>query len=124
VAEKEAEFDPETALAAFSTPEIAINPVAIAQMVQECIAAHPLIEVRCGRTVVKVHDQGDGIRVLAEGPDGPSSDRFDHVVNALWDGRLGIDQTLGFQPNRPWMHRLIPAAVRFDSLGIPFSGLS
>src|SRR6266446_5157165 len=45
-AEKEAEFDPAIALAAFSTPEIAINPSALARTVRECIAAHPLIEVR------------------------------------------------------------------------------
>ena len=33
-------------------------------------------------------------------------DRFDHVVNALWDGRLGLNEALGFRANRPWLHRL------------------
>src|SRR6516225_11041226 len=51
-AEKAGEFDQEIALAAISTPEIAINPVVLAQIVRERIAAHPLIEACCGRTVV------------------------------------------------------------------------
>ena len=33
-------------------------------------------------------------------------DCFDHVVNALWDGRLALNEALGFRANRPWLHRL------------------
>ena len=105
-AEREAEFDPVIALAAFSTPEIAINPLALAGTMRECIAAHPLIEVRCNRTIVGAEAERDGVRVLSNGQDGPSRDRFDHVVNALWDGRLGLDEALGYRANRPWLHRL------------------
>jgi glycine/D-amino acid oxidase-like deaminating enzyme len=105
-AEKEAEFDPAIALAVFSTPEIAINPSALAQTVRECIAAHPLIEVHCRRTIVRAEEERDGIRVWSDGKDGPSGDSFDHVVNALWDGRLGLNETLGFRADRPWLHRL------------------
>ena len=105
-ADKAAEFDPEMAVAAISTPEIAINPVALARTLRECIAAHPLIEVRCSRTVVGAQTEGDRICVLSEGPDGYSRDCFDHVVNALWDGRLGLNAALGFRAKRPWLHRL------------------
>ena len=105
-AEKAAEFDPEIALAAVSTPEIAINPVALAQILRECIAAHPLIEVRCGRTVLGAEMERDRICVLSDGRDGHSRDSFDHVVNALWDGRLKLNEALGFRANRPWLHRL------------------
>jgi glycine/D-amino acid oxidase-like deaminating enzyme len=105
-AEKEAEFDPAIALAAFSTPEIAINPQALARALRGCIAAHPLIEARCGRFIVGAEEERDGIHVLSNGQDGPSRDRFDHVVNALWDGRLGLNEALGFRANRPWLHRL------------------
>jgi glycine/D-amino acid oxidase-like deaminating enzyme len=104
--EKEAEFDPAVALAVFSTPEIAINPSALAQSVRECIAAHPLIEVRCRRTILRAEHERSGIRVVSNGRDGLSQDSFDHVVNALWDGRLGLDATLGFRAGRPWLHRL------------------
>jgi hypothetical protein len=27
-------------------------------------------------------------------------------VNALWDGRLGVNETLGIRTDRPWLHRL------------------
>lgn len=105
-AEKEADFDPAIALAVFSTPEIAINPSALAHTLRECIAAHPLIEARCNRTIVGAKEETDGIYVMSNGQDGSSWDRFDHVVNALWDGRLGLNEALGFRANRPWLHRL------------------
>ncbi len=105
-AEKAAEFDSELALAALSTPEIAINPVALAQSLQECIAAHPLIEVRCCRTVSGLKIERDRACVLSEGKDGNARDSFDCVVNALWDGRLKLNEAAGFRTNRPWLHRL------------------
>ena len=69
-AEKEMEFDPAIALAAISTPEIAINPVALAHKINECVTAHPLIEVRCDRTVVGGKEQRDGMEVHSEGQGG------------------------------------------------------
>jgi hypothetical protein len=27
-------------------------------------------------------------------------------VNALWDGRMALDETMGLKTNRPWLHRL------------------
>jgi glycine/D-amino acid oxidase-like deaminating enzyme len=105
-AEKEAAFDPEIALAAISTPEIAINPLALAQILRERIAAHPRIEVRCGHTISAATQERDGISVLSKEQDGSSRHRFDHVVNALWEGRLALNETLGYRANRPWLHRL------------------
>jgi hypothetical protein len=105
-AEKAKQFDPEIVLAAIATPEIAINPVALARSLRECITAHPLIEVRCTRTVLGAEIDGDEICVLSKGQDGRSRDRFDHVVNALWDGRLELNEALGFRTGRPWIHRL------------------
>ena len=105
-AEKETQFDPAIALAAISTPEIAINPVALAHKINECVTAHPLIEVRCGRTVVGGKEEHHGMEVHSEGQGGSARDCFDHVVNALWDGRLGLNEKLGFRVGRPYMHRL------------------
>jgi hypothetical protein len=105
-AEKATEFDPENALAAISTPEVAINPIALAQILREYIAVHPLIEVRCGRTVLGAEIEHDRICVLSDGHGGFSRDSFDQVVNALWDGRLKLNEALGFPANRPWLHRL------------------
>jgi glycine/D-amino acid oxidase-like deaminating enzyme len=105
-AEKAREFDPESTLAAVSTPEVAINPIALAQILREYIAAHPLIEVRCGRTVLGAEMGRDRVCVLSDGRDGHSRDSFDHIVNALWDGRLKLNEALGFRANRAWLHRL------------------
>jgi len=106
VAEREAEFDPAIAVAVFDTPEVAINPNELAHVLRACIAAHPRIEVRPNRTIVGAEEEREGIRVASDGQDGPSRERFDHVVNALWDGRLGINEAVGLRTNRPWLHRL------------------
>ena len=105
-AEKATEFDPQSTLAAVSTPEVAINPIALAQILREYIAAHSLIEVRCGCTILGAEMERDRICVLSDGRDGHSRDSFDHVVNALWDGRFKLNEALGFRANRPWLHRL------------------
>jgi hypothetical protein len=44
--------------------------------------------------------------VVTRDPGGTIRHRFDHVVNALWDGRLAIDEALALRPGRPWLHRL------------------
>jgi len=105
-AEKAEEFNPEIALVAVSSPEVAINPQALARLIRERIVSHPLIEIRCRRTIVGAEDQKNGLCVITDGQDGLSRDSFEHVVNALWDGRLGINELLGFKANRPWLHRL------------------
>jgi hypothetical protein len=103
--EREASFDPTACVAAFETPESAINPVALAAAVRSRINDDPAIEVRLGQVVVAVTEDDDRLVVESEGPDGRTGERFDHVVNALWDGRLAIDATLGLRPARPWLHR-------------------
>lgn len=104
-AERAAQFDPEVALAAFDTPEVAIDPVALARAVRQRIAAEPRIEVRPGHEVLSVQDDR-GFEVSLKTADGLSGERFTHVVNALWDGRFAIDEKLGLRPERSWMHRL------------------
>lgn len=50
-------------------------------------------------------EDGPKLRVRRDGVKKDSRDGFDHVVNALWDGRLAVDATLGLLPRRPWLHR-------------------
>ena len=33
------------------------------------------------------------------------NDQFDFVVNALWEGRLAVDRSLGLVPEAEWSHR-------------------
>lgn len=105
-AEKEMAFDPTIAVAAISTPEVAINPVALALSIRDRFDDHPLIETRCNRKVVGVNAETGGMSVLSEEQGSPARDCFNHVVNALWDGRLALNEALGFKANRPWLHRL------------------
>jgi hypothetical protein len=98
-------FNPQHALAAFNTPEVAVNPSVLTEQIRTCIAASSRIEVRLARNVLQAQ-RGDGIDVTTEGAGGIETEAFDQVVNALWDGRLAIDATMGLKPNRPWLHRL------------------
>jgi hypothetical protein len=103
--ELQAEFDGGTALAAFDTPEVAINPVMLAQAVRERIDAEPRLNVRLMHEVLSVEDVERPV-VITRGVDGVTPYRFDHVINALWDGRLAVDHALGFRPKKRWLHRL------------------
>jgi glycine/D-amino acid oxidase-like deaminating enzyme len=104
-AEREAEFDCGIALAAFDSPELAINPVALAQALRERIHSDRRIEVRLAHEVLSVEDIDHPV-VIARAPGGAARCRFDHVINALWDGRLAVNETLGLRPGRPWLYRL------------------
>jgi glycine/D-amino acid oxidase-like deaminating enzyme len=105
-AERDAELNSDIALAAFDSPEVAINPVELAKALSDRIAATARIELRLGHFVRSVDQHAHRASVMSEGPQGAVRDQYDHVVNALWDGRLTIDATAGHRPNRPWLHRL------------------
>ena len=104
--EIETQFDPDAATAAFDTPEVAINPVKLATALKARVAAEPKIELCLRRKVVGVESDSQSPLVRSSGCDGVSTERFDHIVNALWDGRLAIDETMGIRANRAWLHRL------------------
>ncbi len=112
VSEDDAVFDSPLVRGIFDTQEIAIEPEGLAALLRDRIAATDAIEVRLGRTVVGVREEGDGFRVVCDDAQNDSRTPFDHVVNALWDGRLALDATLGLLPRRPWLHRF-KYGVRF-----------
>lgn len=105
-AELEQTFHPAEALAAFSTPEVAVNPVELASLVRARVNSDPQIELRLERLVVGVADEGGRMSVRTNGLDGAAVESFDQVVNALWEGRLAIDKNMGLGLARPWLHRL------------------
>jgi hypothetical protein len=104
--ERDALFDQDAVLAVFDTAEVAINPNELASALRACIAVHPRIETRLSHHVFSAERNGDTVKVTSEGEDGRLVEAFDHVVNALWDGRLAVDETMGLRPKRPWLHRL------------------
>ena len=103
--DREEQFDPTTAIAAFDTPEVAIDPIPLAQAVRARIKADPRVEVRLRHHVQSVED-ADGLELVATGPDGGIRERYDHIVNALWEGRFLLNDRRGLRPGRPWLHRL------------------
>ena len=106
-AELESRFDPAYVTAAFDTSEIAIDTVAMAVSMRRRIAEDSKIEVRTGRKITAVEDDGARLRVHSIGTDSDDADSnmFSTVVNALWDSRLAIDATRGVHPGRKWIHR-------------------
>jgi glycine/D-amino acid oxidase-like deaminating enzyme len=74
-------FDRSLALAAFDTPEIAIDPFVLGQAVPERVKATPRIETRLRRTVSSVEDNGGALCVVSDGPEGPGRESYEHVVS-------------------------------------------
>jgi glycine/D-amino acid oxidase-like deaminating enzyme len=104
-AELERELDPNEAMAAFESCEVAIDPIALARLIRNRIAQTPNIELRLQHAITAVED-GDELEVASVHDGIAQRERFDHVVNCLWDGRLAVDGSIGFRPGRPWIHRL------------------
>jgi glycine/D-amino acid oxidase-like deaminating enzyme len=97
----------ERLLGGFSTVEAAIDVPQTAAALRAAVAAHPLVSQHMNHHVRAVVRSPVGFRVHGVGPDGRAwSLECDQVVNALWDGRLVVDEALGLCPNRPWVHRL------------------
>jgi hypothetical protein len=57
-------------------------------------------------TVLSVEDEAARPAVVSANSAGRARQRYDHVINALWDGQFAIDEKRGHRPGRPWLHRL------------------
>lgn len=99
-------FDVRRVRAAFQTPEIAIDPEALAAIVRAYVRTIPEISLRLGTTVNTVARRNERITVEFESAGVRDREDYDHVVNASWDGRLAIDASLGLVPQRPWLWRV------------------
>jgi glycine/D-amino acid oxidase-like deaminating enzyme len=104
-AEIEQNFNPVCLDAAFDTVEVAINPVELGKTLRACIVGHPGIETALNRIVTRAKVENNAVWVETEHKK-IHRERFDHVVNALWGGRLALDHSVGLYSNRPWLHRL------------------
>ena len=95
------------AVAGFEIAEYSVDTNWLADRLLEAVANTANLSVKLGRSVRRVSD----LSGLMKGPwqieiegDKPRG-RFDAVVNATWEGRLAIDQTLGLTPERDWSYR-------------------
>lgn len=93
-------------LAGFVVPERSVRTHWVADRLEQALRAHPGIELLTRLRVL-------GARPCGETVDGPwgvdtAAGRFapfDHVVNALWEGRLAVDRVAGVAPPAVWSHR-------------------
>lgn len=119
--ERETLYDGVLIGAAFETPEVAVDPVRLAASIRERVRSNPRIELRMNHNVLAVEETVKPT-VVADCDSRTGRDRFDHVVNALWDGRLAVDASLGLKPGRQWLHRLkygVTARLPADAPVIP-----
>lgn len=98
-------FDPELVDAAFRTQEVAINTEALARELRIAISNAPRVELRMSTEILSVCEDAEGYLLNTDGTGGPASEKFDIVVNALWEERAHIDSTLGLKTDRPIIHR-------------------
>lgn len=105
-AELDAHCDTAHIVAGFRVPERSISTTWLADRLVQGLAAEPRIEMRLGTRVLGVRrarpDSDTPLQVqTASGADGP----YDVVVNALWEGRLAVDQSMGLPAPCTWSHR-------------------
>lgn len=95
-------FDTHTVLAAYATSEVAVDPLSLARAVRRALIAEPRVRLVLDSEVRAVTRLHDGAVVHTDRWD----ERYDHVVNALWGGRLAVDRTAGIEAERPWLYRM------------------
>jgi hypothetical protein len=99
-------FDRRSVTAAYRTPEIAVDPEALAETVRARLSADPKITCLLPVRVTGVRYADDGRSIAVEVAGERLRERYDHVVNTLSDGRLAVDKTLGLEPQRAWLYRV------------------
>lgn len=105
-AELDAHFDRRQVAAAYATREVAVDPEALAAVVRARLSGDPKIRCRLRAHVHGAFPAEDGVTVEFETSGERVRERYDHVVNTLWDGRLAIDRTAGLRPGRAWLYRV------------------
>jgi glycine/D-amino acid oxidase-like deaminating enzyme len=104
--ERESLFDPGSVVAAYRTPEVGIDSEALAPRVRARLVADPGITCILQARVHAVAATAEPLTVEFDVGGDPGRETYDHVVNTLWEGRLAVDRSAGFEPERPWLYRL------------------
>ena len=99
-------FDRRRVSAAYATREVAVDPEALAAVVRARLSDEPKIHCLLQAHVHGAQRDDAGVTVDVEMSGTRVRERYDHVVNALWDGRLAIDRTAGLEPQRAWLYRV------------------
>ncbi len=115
-------YHPDAVSAVFRTSELGIDPEALAGLVRDRLDDDAAIRCRLSTRVRGVERNGTGLDVEFENGAGPGRERYDQVVNALWDSRLAVDRTAGLEPPHPWIWQVKHyVRVRALDAGVPCS---
>jgi glycine/D-amino acid oxidase-like deaminating enzyme len=104
-AEREPLFDATRVTTAFATAERSVDPVRVAGLLRQALAASPEVRFLGGVHVVGAQPSRRGVEVTCRRGDLLASERYDQVVNALWTGRLPVDASAGIPTRRSWIFR-------------------
>jgi glycine/D-amino acid oxidase-like deaminating enzyme len=104
--ETDAIFNGEEICAVYETAERSIEAPVIAAQLSIAVAAMPNLNALTSTTVRRVEpERHSGYTVFSERDGDEHSERYDAVINALWQNRMEIDDTVGFGDDRPVTHR-------------------
>jgi glycine/D-amino acid oxidase-like deaminating enzyme len=92
--------------AAFATPEVAVDSEGLAEALRDAIRSEPRICLRLGTRVMAVREPACGLSVDSRSHGERSVEVYDHVVNALWEGRQALDAAMGLAHTEPWLYRV------------------
>ena len=87
---------------AFRTSELSIDIHSLAERIIAYVQSHPRIAFHAQVSVRELRRCG-GFGFEAE--NGTVFEGYDHLINTTWESRLALDQTLGIEPGRKWLHR-------------------
>jgi glycine/D-amino acid oxidase-like deaminating enzyme len=93
-------------VAGFRTPERSVSTIRIAALLQAALMAEPEVALAMNTRVTHVqsttsHHRGPWVLESSNG----ELSGFDFVVNALWEGKLAIDESVGLTPPPSFSHR-------------------
>lgn len=109
-------------IAGFSTPEIAVDPARVSDIVTAAIYAHPLITFCGGCKVSDVEHHKSGYRLTVARAGQIEGHTPDAVINATWENRGHLDAMVGLEPRWRWSLRW-KATLTIDARPAPFAAL-
>lgn len=91
---------------AFWTEERAIDTDELAQLLRAAVRQSPKVRFLARRKVESVTRHPGRLCIEGSGPEGRWKLDAGQVVNATWENRLAIDETVGLRAAPGWLHRL------------------
>jgi len=92
--------------AGFHVPERSVETNWVADRFLQAVAAEPRITLRLGERVLAAQPQGNSVHGRwTVATDLRQPEHYSEVINALWHGRMGVDQTAGIAAAGVWSNR-------------------